>query len=88
MKDMDNNNGKKNRQLSFNSAIEQRLMELWHNMKMSMQGEMMMDSGKFKVINEKLSLFLCCEWMTTNQVQNKIDALPKKKKKTMGLMLL
>ena len=78
------NNGKKNRRL-FNNDTEKRLMELWHEMKVSTQGEMMTNSEKFKAVAEKLNVYCAANgWpsVTSDQVRNKIDALVAKKKIT------
>ena len=77
------NNGKKNRRL-FNNDTEKRLMELWHEMKVSTQGEMMTNSEKFKAVAEKLNVHCAVNgWpsVTSDQVSNKIDALVAEKKK-------
>ena len=59
-------------------------MELWHEMKISSQGEMMTNSEKFKLVAEKLNVYCAANgWsaVTPGQVRNKIDALVAKKKK-------
>ena len=68
----------------WNGESERRFMELWHEVKLSSQGEMMTNVEKYKTVAPKLNVFMGERgWpsVSVDQVKNKVDTLVAKKKK-------
>ncbi len=68
----------------FNVDMEKKLMELWYDVKLNSQGEMVTNAEKYKIVAGKLNTY-CAENsfpdVTADQVKNKVDALCAKKRK-------